>query len=104
MNLYRLTPQAAADLFSIWSYIAAENSEAADRVETAVYDACAFLGDGPMGGQADKELTDRPVRFWTVQRYPNYLIIYDPHTLPLQIIRILHGMRDLRRILREPFE
>ena len=104
MTLYRLTPQAAADLFSIWSYIAADNSEAADRVETAIYEACAFLGEGPMRGQAGKELTDRPLRFWTVQRYPNYILVYDPGTLPVQIIRIVHGMRDLKQVLREPFE
>ena len=52
-----------------------------------------------MSGQVRKELTSRPVRFWTVQRFPNYLIVYRPDARPLQIIRILHGMRDLNRLL-----
>jgi plasmid stabilization system protein ParE len=30
---YRFTPEAAADLFEIWSYIAVDNTMAADRVE-----------------------------------------------------------------------
>ena len=38
MSRYQLTPKAAADLRSIWAYIAADNVEAADRVEEAIYD------------------------------------------------------------------
>jgi plasmid stabilization system protein ParE len=36
MTLFRLTPEARADLFEIWSYIAAKSEEAADRVEAAI--------------------------------------------------------------------
>jgi plasmid stabilization system protein ParE len=96
---YRFTPEPDSDLFEIWSYIAADNPDAADRVEASIYDACATLAKSPMSGQARKEFTSRPVRFWTVQRFPNYLIVYRPDARPLQIIRILHGMRDLKRIL-----
>ena len=101
MTLFQLTPEAAADLFEIWSYIAADNPRAADRVESAIYQACAFVAEGPMRGQVRKDLTRRPLRFWTVQPYSNYIVIYDPATSPLQIIRIVHGMRDLKRILEE---
>jgi hypothetical protein len=34
-----------------------------------------------------------------VQPFANYLIVYRPDTNPLEIIRILHGMRDMKRIL-----
>ena len=101
MTLFRLTPEATADLFEIWSYIAAHSPQAADRVENAVYRACAFVAAGPLRGQTRQDLTDRPLRFWTVQRYPNYIVVYDPTTSPVQIIRILHGMRNVRRILAE---
>jgi antitoxin ParD1/3/4 len=47
MSLYLLTPQAEDDLFAIWSYIAQDNLEAADRVETQIYAACAFLASTP---------------------------------------------------------
>ena len=47
MSRYRLTPKATADLRSIWAYIAADNVEAADRVEEAIYDTCAFLAGMP---------------------------------------------------------
>jgi plasmid stabilization system protein ParE len=102
MTVFRMTPQAETDLFDVWRYIASDNPEAADRVENAIYDACGILADGPLCGQTRRDLTVLPLRFWTVQRYPNYIIVYDPATTPLQIIRILHGMRDLKRVLDKP--
>jgi plasmid stabilization system protein ParE len=100
MTGYRFTPEAAADLLEIWSYIARDSIDAADRVESAIYDACIFLAQAPLSGQVRKQFTARPVRFWTVQQFQNYLIVYRPETRPLKIIRILHGRRDVRRILR----
>jgi plasmid stabilization system protein ParE len=78
MSLYRLTPKAKTDLRSIWSYIAVDNVKAADRVEEAIYDACVFLAKSPLRGHPRKDLTKLPVRFWTVPRYPKYVIVYDP--------------------------
>ena len=99
MSEYQFTPQAVADLFEIWSFIALDNPVAADRVEEAVYRACDFLADSPLVGRIRKELTPLPVRFWVVQPYLNYIIVYDPEKEPLQIIRILHSARDLSFLL-----
>jgi plasmid stabilization system protein ParE len=33
MSAYALTPFAKADIFDIWSYIASDSEDAADRVE-----------------------------------------------------------------------
>ena len=49
--------------------------------------------------KSEEDLTPLPVRFWVVQPYSNYLIVYDPEKKPLQIIRILHGARDLPSLL-----
>jgi antitoxin ParD1/3/4 len=102
MSPYRLTPKAYADLFAIWYHIAADNSEAADRVETALYEACSFLAESPLCEHVRKDLTSLPVRFWTVLRYPNYVIVYDPESKPLNIIRILHGARNASEHLKMP--
>jgi len=56
------------------------------------------LAQSPLMGHLREDLTDEPVRFWSVY---SYVIVYDPETQPLQIIRILHSARDLRRILDE---
>ena len=31
----------------------------------------------------------------------SYLVIYRPDTTPLEIVRVLHGKRDVRRLLEE---
>jgi len=101
MSRYQLTPQAVDDLFEIWSYIARDSPGAANRLETAVYNACAFLAEGPLRGKTREDITQLPLRFWTVQAFPNYIIVYDPRSDPLQIIRFLHGSRDVLAILGE---
>lgn len=101
MSRYQLTPQAVDDLFEIWSYIARDSLGAANRLEAAVYNACAFLSEGRLRGKTREDITQLPLRFWTVQAFPNYIIVYDPQSDPLQIIRILHGSRDILAILGE---
>jgi plasmid stabilization system protein ParE len=39
------------------------------------------------------------VRFWTVTKSPNYVIVYRSETVPLQVVAVLHGKRDLKKIL-----
>jgi plasmid stabilization system protein ParE len=99
MTRYRFTPQAPNDLFEIWSYIAQDNLEAADRVEEAIYGTCEFLADSPLAGLLRKDLTSLPVRFWMVPRFPNYFIVYDSAAKPLEVIRILHRARDVGSII-----
>ena len=101
MSAYVLTPLAKADIFDIWAYIAENSQSAADRVEQAIYDACAFLGEGPLRGHTRPDFTPRPLRFWTLNRYPAHTIVYRPHSIPLQIIAVLHSTRNFRRILNE---
>jgi plasmid stabilization system protein ParE len=101
MSVYALTRLAKADLFDIWSYIANDSEEAANRVEQAIYEACAFVAEAPMRGHIRPSLTTRPLRFWTLTRYPNYAIVYRPETVPLQVIAVLQGKRDIRRVLKQ---
>ena len=82
MSRYQFTPQATDDLLDIWSFIARDNPEAADRVEAAVYRACDLLADSPLAGRMRRDLTPLPLRFWVVHPYPNYLIVYDPEKKP----------------------
>jgi plasmid stabilization system protein ParE len=101
MSGYVLTPLAKADIFAIWSFIAEDREDAADRVEQAIYDACAFLAEGPKRGHFRSDLTSRSLRFWTLIRYPNYTVIYRPETNPLQIVAVLHGKRNAQHILKQ---
>jgi len=100
MTKYQFTPQTVADLFDIWSFIAEDKPAAADRVEEVVFRACDLLADSPQVGRMRAVLTPLPLRFWVVQPYSNYLIVYDSEKRPLQVIRILHAARDLPTVLR----
>jgi plasmid stabilization system protein ParE len=100
MSSFQLTSQALDDLFDIWSFIAKDNPTAADRVEDAICRACELLAREPFIGRERNDLTELPVRFWVVQPYSNYLIVYRPEKKPLQVVRILHAARDLPHTLR----
>jgi len=94
---YVLSPEAAEDLASIWQYINTQSSvEMADRVESVVRERFAFLAHNSEAGHQRRDLTDFDVRFFPVY---SYLIVYRPKTKPLQVVAILHGRRDVHKIL-----
>jgi plasmid stabilization system protein ParE len=97
---FLLTPQATEDLDAIWWFIAKDNRDAADRVEREIVDTCRRLAKHPMIGTKRQDITSLPVRFWTVTKFPNYVIVYRPGTLPIQVVAVLHGKRDLNEILK----
>jgi len=94
------TPAALQDFEDIWKYIARDSVDAANRVESAILDACRHLARHPFAGKAREDITSDSVRFWTVSRYPNYIVVYHPHKDPIEIVAVLHGKRDLPSALR----
>jgi plasmid stabilization system protein ParE len=99
--LFRLTPQATEDLDAIWWLIAEDNRDAAERVETEIIAACHRLARHPRMGTKRRDITTLPVRFWTITKFPNYVIVYRPDTIPLQVVAILHAKRDLEAVLEK---
>lgn len=96
MRAYSLTAQAAQDLQAIWDYIATDNLSAADRMIAEIGKALQGLAGRPGKGHVRQDLTQRPVRFWGVR---SYLIVYRSDVEPLQILRVIHGARDLVSLL-----
>lgn len=87
-----LTPQARADLLGIWTYIAEDSQENADRVLERLHAAFTRLAEMPGMGHHREDLADARHRFWTVF---SYVIAYRDQTSPLEIIAIVHGARQL---------
>jgi plasmid stabilization system protein ParE len=54
----------------------------------------------PHAGQKRPDLTRRALRFWMVGPFRKYVVIYDPDTRPLRVLRILHGARNIRALLK----
>jgi plasmid stabilization system protein ParE len=97
-----LTSQSTADLDEIWHFIASDSPAAADLVEAELLATFRMLALHPHAGHARRDITPLPVRFWTLTKYRKYVVVYRPDTRPLQIVAILHGKRDVHRILNDP--
>ena len=98
---FQLTPQAAEDLDTLWWFIAEDNRDAAENVEREILDTCRRLAKYPRMGIKRQDITALPVRFWTTTKFPSYVIVYRPETVPLQVVAILHGKRDLKEVLEK---
>ena len=94
---YQLTPEARRQVDAIGDFIAEDSLDAAFRVYDALEDAFALLAENPGIGHTREDLTDRPVKFWTVF---SYLVIYDAASDPLRILAVVHGARDVEQILK----
>jgi plasmid stabilization system protein ParE len=84
-------------LAEIVDRIALDSPRNALKVFEKIHTAAQMLSEMPLAGHAREDVTDKPVRFWSVYKY---LIVYRPDRTPLEILRIIHGMRDLPRELR----
>jgi len=97
MGRYSLTDAAKSDVREISSYIQDRNPSAARKVRQDLQAAMRRLADFPGMGHARPDLGDDDVRVWAVY---SYLIVYRADPTPLQVLRVVHGARDLREILR----
>lgn len=61
-----------------------------------IMNAVARLARMPHIGHTRADLTSGSVLFWSVYRY---LIVYRPETLPLEVIRVVSGWRDVASLL-----
>jgi plasmid stabilization system protein ParE len=96
VNEYVLSAAARLDVRQIWIQIAEANIDAADQVIAEFQRAMNQLTEHPGMGHRRPDVKNPRYRFWTVY---SYLIAYYPDTSPLQIVRVIHGARDVKRIL-----
>lgn len=75
MAAFRLTPDAIEDLDVIWSFIFKDSPAAADAVEKEIRSGCAMLAMNPLMGSVRHDLTVLPVRFWSIPRHSNYIVV-----------------------------
>jgi toxin ParE1/3/4 len=94
--------EARRDIDGIFVRIAADNFDAAIRVDDAIIASFHLLAENPSAGarcefpQAD--VAD--LRFWPVKRYPDYLVIYRPLADGIDVVRVIHGAMDMDRVIR----
>ena len=91
------TPQAELDLVEIWLYVAEDSEQAASELLRRIDRVAAELAEMPGRGTPREEL----IPGIDLRSVPvgNYLIFYRPIEPGIEILRVLHGARDLDALL-----
>jgi len=98
MTLYEVSAEAQRDLFEIWSHIAQDSVDLANRIDAEFHQLFASLSRMPRQGHTRKDLTSRPVLFFPMC---SFLVVYLPETKPVRVMAVLRGRRDVRRVLAD---
>lgn len=87
-------PRALEDLDAIWLYIAQNDIEAADRVISLFEEKSQILAHTPLIGRPCPELAP------DLRRFPvkSYVIFYRPVSDGIEVVRVLHGARDIENL------
>ena len=95
------SPEAQEDLIGIWIYLAEQASEqVADRQLAGIESACEKLEHWPNAGRQRDELLPG---LRSVLAVP-YVIFYHVRNDVVEVVRVLHGRRDIDAIFAEPSE
>jgi toxin ParE1/3/4 len=97
VNRLLLHPKIEDDLLEIWSFIAADNPEAAERVVSAAYRTFEMLAQNPkLGSRARlKKETVPETRQFVVTDFPTYMAYYRVLDDGVEILRVVHGARNI---------
>jgi toxin ParE1/3/4 len=100
--LITLRPAARQDLLEHFEYLSREAGvETAERFLTAVEEAAHLLAGRPRLGRNcgfTGRISSR-FRQWPVPGFENWLLFYLPTKNGVDVLRVLHGARDLVAIL-----
>jgi|SRR6516165_680429 len=103
MKPVRLTPKADSDINACFAWIAKENPVAALRFLDAIELTCDTLSRMP--GIGSPRYGEIPlvhgVRMLAIKAFENYLLFYLEHEDCVDVIRVLHGARDIPEALEK---
>ncbi len=95
MRRVNFTDTAQSDLEEIWRYTAQDNPNRADGFVDELADVCrSSLSSMPSIGKSCVDLLPNLWRF----PYRNYLLFYRFNDESLEVVRVLHGARDIEAI------
>lgn len=98
MKPYVVAQDAENDLKQIWRYLLGEAGlSVANRIQSELVDAFEGLADVPGKGHKRPDLTsNKDLLFFSVYQY---MIVYRQATM-VEIVAVLHGKRDVKRLLK----
>ena len=97
MSRVHKLPQAEEDLLDIWVHIASDSPFHADRFLDLLDDKMRLLADAPGMGRSRAELSPG------LRGFPvgNYLIFYRQAGTGIEVVRVLHGSRDIEALFHD---
>jgi toxin ParE1/3/4 len=97
MHDVTISKQARQDLIAIWEYIAEDNPASADRLLDTLDARINRLADHPFLGPARPDIR-RDLRYLVCD---NYLVLYRVLDGTVEVVRVLHGARNLTAIFKD---
>jgi plasmid stabilization system protein ParE len=97
MKPYRLSATAMADFYETSDFWLGKSIAMAERWEAGITKALQHIADWPHSGHKHS-LLGSSLRLWTTG---DYVIVYHDDTEPVFVLAILHGTRDIPRIMQE---
>src|SRR5688500_7745484 len=82
------------DLQETGCYLRRRNPELGLRFANNVRETCEYLSENPFIGRPRPDL-GVGMRSWPVKEFRRYLIFYVPSDTHLQVMRVLHGSRNV---------
>ena len=96
MPLATILPSAESDLADIWDYIAQNSPDNADRLIDRIFQTCQEnLASSPHMGRPREELSPG----LSSLIIGDYIIFYRTIDSGVEVVRVLHGRRDIEGIL-----
>ncbi len=94
MSQIRISPRARSDLTEIWSYIADDSVANADAFIDKLHDTIQVLANQSGSGRRREELAPGILSF----PFGRYIIFYRANQDVIEIVRVLHGARDIQTV------
>jgi toxin ParE1/3/4 len=97
-----LTQSAERDLEEVYRHVAAgDGTDRAEKLFTALIEACRSLADFPGRGNRPKELSDLAGRDIREAHYKPYRILYEVKGDLVVVHAVLDGRRDMLTLLEQ---
>lgn len=98
-----IRPQARLDVVELAAYIGKENLKVADRFLDSCEATFQLLLESPQMGAIYPTKNPRLVdlRVFRVKGFPNHLAFYFERANGVEIVRVVHGARDLDALLQD---
>ena len=98
MSIVHRSSTAEKDLDDIWDYISQDNPTAAANLLRLLDSKFQMLSENPLMGQNRADLAPTLRSFSS----RNYVIFFRPISDGIEIVRVLHGARDSKKLFSDP--